>query len=670
MGEPSSVLEVCLLLAASQPGSALAVPADRPVVYAVSAREVARVGPRLAARFRRDQGPTQVWVEGASPAQVRVAGGLVRAEHGPFVVARIDRDGAHRLAREGAYLDAPPRLRPALDRARVQIGADRADFGEGFLSRYRGSGVLIGIYDSGLDLHHPDFFRLDGPTRAVAVWDQDDPTGPPPVGSSTGTACGREVLARRACAATDPTGHGTHALAVAASSGPRHRGVAPDAGLVVARSDRLEQPIEALAWMTGVARALGRPMVIDFSLVTQEGPHDGTSALARAIDATPHLVALAAGNDGQVPLHAQLDLEPTQTRRLVLEIPPAPGPRAAVVELWGLRPVEARIRMFDGPRMIAESGAIRAGQPGRTEALLAGSATVAFAELDAPGPNPHNGKFVVRLELRWTSFDVALDVSGDGRVDAWVEPGEGEPSLLRFASTDVLPGPIRVGGDTEHTLSDPATAASGVAVSGVVSRSSLDGQTPLGEQGRILASTSFGPSLAEGSTKPELSAPGGWVIAARARPSGDGPLYEAAAGTSVSAPMVAGAAALLLEAEPGLDVGALRQHLIGSAKPPSDADPRWGAGQIDVAAALARVAPTSGCSHTGSHPSASMPSRLAPLALLALLARSRRRRRKTHRTSPECPRWMYEGVDSPLERLDERWMDGPSDLEDVRAVHG
>jgi subtilisin family serine protease len=113
--------------------------------------------------------------------------------------------------------------------------------------------------------------------------------------------------------------------------------------------------------------------------------------------------------------------------------------------------------------------------------------------------------------------------------------------------------------------------------------------------------------------KPEISAPGVWVRAARSkgnRPRALGSPWRTAAtisksGTSMAAPHLAGLIALMLQKKPGATIAELRSALFGEARedppfrngddpaaaPLPEWDPVYGAGRADAAAALRKLKP-------------------------------------------------------------------------------
>jgi subtilisin family serine protease len=112
--------------------------------------------------------------------------------------------------------------------------------------------------------------------------------------------------------------------------------------------------------------------------------------------------------------------------------------------------------------------------------------------------------------------------------------------------------------------------------------------------GGVVSSSSRGPQIASGLIKPDIGAPGGSVSAL----VGGGTAEEAFSGTSGAAPMVSGAAALLLQAYPTRSPEAIKALLMNTAETEIYTNPalapgvlapitRIGGGEVRVDAALA-----------------------------------------------------------------------------------
>lgn len=98
--------------------------------------------------------------------------------------------------------------------------------------------------------------------------------------------------------------------------------------------------------------------------------------------------------------------------------------------------------------------------------------------------------------------------------------------------------------------------------------------------------TSMGPRLGDALVKPDLSAPGDDVLAARSQASAGEGWYTSMSGTSMASPHIAGAAALLLQDDPDLSSVELKNTLMSSSFPLSEGPFQLGAGRLDVPAAL------------------------------------------------------------------------------------
>jgi serine protease AprX len=126
-------------------------------------------------------------------------------------------------------------------------------------------------------------------------------------------------------------------------------------------------------------------------------------------------------------------------------------------------------------------------------------------------------------------------------------------------------------GPTAGSLTAPADAFDILAVGNVNSA------------GAISSSSSRGPTY-DGRTKPEVCARG--TSTACASPGGDSS-YTAASGTSLSTPLIAGAACLVIQAHPDWTPAEVREALKMTANRAATPDNTYGWGIIDVMAAIA-----------------------------------------------------------------------------------
>ncbi|TDD45886.1 peptidase S8, partial [Kribbella antibiotica] len=130
------------------------------------------------------------------------------------------------------------------------------------------------------------------------------------------------------------------------------------------------------------------------------------------------------------------------------------------------------------------------------------------------------------------------------------------------------------------SVSSPAAADEALAI-GNLQRDGLPSNT-----------SCQGPRKGDGALKPELSAPGTDIVAARAAGTSRGePVddnYTTLSGTSMASPHVAGTAALLAQAHPDWKADALKARLISTADPqPGSGLDLQGAGRVDADQATA-----------------------------------------------------------------------------------
>ncbi|GLZ41832.1 S8 family serine peptidase [Actinokineospora sp. NBRC 105648] len=137
-------------------------------------------------------------------------------------------------------------------------------------------------------------------------------------------------------------------------------------------------------------------------------------------------------------------------------------------------------------------------------------------------------------------------------------------------------------GPNPGTITSPGSAEAALTV-GAVDRAD-----------KIASFSGRGPRIGDAGAKPDITAPGVGIVAARSSASpGDG-LYAADTGTSMAAPHVAGAAALLAQQHPDWTGEQLKAVLMASAKPGvSQTIYQEGLGRVDLATAIKQTLATS-----------------------------------------------------------------------------
>lgn len=184
---------------------------------------------------------------------------------------------------------------------------------------YTGSDVIMGFVDSGIELEHPDFQDADGNTRVLYIWDQThdeiDPSRiPEPYGYGQ-TYNQQDILEDINVHEDQPgeNGHGSTVTGTGAGNGNAtgsYKGVAPDANIIVVSSDFdranwTSSVADAVGYIYNRAQEMGKPAVVNLSLGTYFGSHDGLDAAALEIDAllessNGFSVVSAAGNSGHI----------------------------------------------------------------------------------------------------------------------------------------------------------------------------------------------------------------------------------------------------------------------------------------------------------------------------------------------------------------------------------
>jgi len=219
---------------------------------------------------------------------------------------------------------------------------------------YTGEGVLMGFVDTGIDFTHPDFKNDDGSTRILKIWDHTrntDPSLRPRFGY--GEVYDSSMINAGTCPHLDNNGHGTQVAGIGAGNGKsvpdsigNYAGHAPNATIICVNTD-FNRPnwtlsiAESVEWIFSEADKLGVPCVINLSLGTYSGSHDGKDIASQIIDSltaakTGRLVVSAAGNAGELdPFHLRTELQSDSALTYFKPNPNTGFGNAIFIEIWG-----------------------------------------------------------------------------------------------------------------------------------------------------------------------------------------------------------------------------------------------------------------------------------------------------------------------------------------------
>jgi subtilisin family serine protease len=460
----------------------------------------------------------------------------------------------------------------------------------------RGAGVIVGVIDTGIDFEHECFRDSAGGSRILAIWDQNATplaTENHPNGFNFGVEYKKSdidaaIAGMRTIQHRDSDGHGTHVAGIAAGNGlvagngqpaSTFVGVAPDADIVVVAGRAGEAvgdstaTLDAVSYLLRTAEDLGKPIVINISLGDNLGPHDGTSLLERAIDnylgKPGRAVVKSAGNARAHDIHAAGRIASAGTTVDVAFEVPAIDSTPDILDIWYSGSDDFLVAVI--PPTGAGTALLSLGKHPMTQ-LPNGNAVkvVSF------GRDPFNGDRRITVTIApGTQFTLepgiwTLRLQGvtvvDGSFHAWIQ--RDDRSMPKFV------GPLV---DPRFTITIPGTASKVVTVGAFVCKA---GGT--GTMSDLAPFSSIGPTR-DHRQKPELTAPGEVITSVRRGSAGTPNRYRSDRGTSMAAPHVTGAMALLLEHNPTLTCTELEAALTcatdaftGTPQP----TPEWGRGKL------------------------------------------------------------------------------------------
>ena len=585
-----------------------------------------------------------VRIDGNAAEVLRQYGCKELARVGDISIAAIplSKLGALSCGRQVKRIETGRRCSIQMDTTRLVVNAEKVYTGEGLPQSYTGRGVVVGVQDIGFDLTHPNFYSADmSQYRIKALWDQ---LSRDTIGSTL--YVGRDYVGREALLKLEhpidgeTQTHGTHTAGIAAGSGAEgngvvspYRGMACGADLVLvdnaADNASLIDPkdyykftyaTDALGfkYIFDYAERMHQPCVINFSEGSSQDFHGYDQLyyelLAKLIG-PGRIIVSSAGNDGARNSYIHKNIGKERAGAFIMG-----NEKRFSCTAKSKQTFTFRISVYDNvasPQIVDIStvNVCNAQDSLLTDSLLVGGKKYKWRVLAYPNSydtseTAYDFQLSSPLKLG-DSPQVSLQVMGrDADIELYRMSGYMFPHSL---------DPVLDAGDCRYTIFSPSSSPDVICVGSTSYRTQFVnylGEKKVYDSGQKGIRSSFsamGPTL-DGRIKPDVMAPGQNIISSYSTFFINNPknvnasvksdvrhfdyngrtyAWNANAGTSMSTPVVTGAIALWLQADPTLtpadclDIFAKTcTHYDASLSYPNNL---YGYGQIDVAAGLREV---------------------------------------------------------------------------------
>ena len=393
-----------------------------------------------------------------------------------------------------------------------------------------GEGILVGFLDTGIDYTHNAFKDDEGNTRIEYIYDLEN-----------GVVYDKNKI-NEALKSEDPfsivpeidlSGHGTHVAGIACAGGNinfDNYGVAYKSSIVMVkitgenslRAALSTQLMRGLKFLMDKSNEINKPLVVNISLSTNDGSHNGSSLLEKYIQTFTQLqkavIVVAAGNEGNSAHHVGGKMKKEED----LDLNIGDGEKGIILDFFKPVLVDVSVEVISptgistGPMELSES---------YKERFVGREKIVVYST----GPKPFDIQGQTTISILplgdtitsggWRIIVRKLN-NYEGYFDVWLPIAEGLNERTRFLQPSVY-----------NTLGIPAT------VEGVISVGSYNFLN-----NNLSAFSGRGVVRPEWLIKPDLVAPGENILSTVEEQG-----FDTKSGTSMAAPQVSGICALLFE---------------------------------------------------------------------------------------------------------------------------
>lgn len=535
------------------------------------------------------------------------------------------------------YIQIAEKVEQQLNSARAVTGVNSVQQGIGLPQGYCGNNVVVGIIDKGFDYTHPTFYDSTGVTyRIKRVWEQNS-TGTPPSGFNYGKEIIGTTNILNAQRDLINETHGTHVAGIAAGGGvgtnKLYMGVAPASDIALVSSNFSTVGIaDGIDYLFGYANSVGKPCVINMSIGSNVGPHDGTSPFdtyCNGLIGQGKVLVGSAGNYGSDTIHIYKSFTFSDTliySYLYFLDASHITDGSTLIDLWGNAGTNfwAAINIFntssnsfeDWTPYIAANTNSTFHYTLWDNDIFQDSCGVTFG---TEGSNPNNGKPHISIYVDNTDQDdnykfALLEIVGYGTaIHGW-----SSKQYAHLVNNGYL-YPV-INGNTSSTVSEIGGTGTGIITVGAFT--SKNNYTDFNgtnhnipfytANGAIAPFSSKGPT-ADNRTKPDITAPGNVIVSSVSRFDSNYPssspevvagvtdgtynwYFATMQGTSQASPMVTGIVALILQANPNLTASQIKQILKDNAITDSwtgtigaNGSNTWGWGKVSALQSMLNV---------------------------------------------------------------------------------
>ena len=498
-----------------------------------------------------------------------------------------------------------------------------------------GTGVVVGFADTGFDPNHLNFLDPDGNPRVKKLVNYTFDSPLPQILEDP------EEISSWTTDNADET-HATHVAGILSGSyaADNMQGIAPGADIVATTSPLYDALLLAgCEEIIEYAAAQDKPAVINISISSDIGPHDGTTLFNRYMESITEdaTVCISAANDGVRTgfTTGTTSAEQPSVHIYFREYPHlSPLRLNGTVDIWSDSDKQFKVTLLTQDMNTGEVQRIPVSldpKNGINEWVLCSKkfqdnlGNVPFADMPdfmdgyihvAGELNPENNRYNVALRCSYIDTTTTDPYKAHALFGVEVEPTVAGTTIEFYSTSGIFftkhKDNIAAMPTSARTVNDFCAGEGPICVGSLDSQNhftSLTGSSidfPRLNIGGVSYFSSYG-TLGTGKVLPDICAPGAQLVSSLSREyckehpdyplalatishenDGDTNYWGPMQGTSMSSPFAAGVTALWLQANPTLNGKQIRDIALATAvSPDQDShNPQWGHGILDAAAGL------------------------------------------------------------------------------------